>query len=312
MAHEACGVESGIGDRIMPHRSEISEAMAPYIVARLSVHSREWREHYKKELRKWRLMLWRRRLQHLGFKVKRDQAKLREKYSSSWMKRDWPTLTPSTERVDFYNWHGEGYQARFWGMKRVHQCLLWRCIRELRPAAVLEVGAGIGLNLFALSTAFQGIRWTGVELSPGGVARAKEVQRQSELLSEIASFCSWQNAAPLAYRDVDFREGDARRLPFSDNSFDLVFSVLALEQMEEIRAAALSEIARVSAKWVCMIEPFVDFNRDPLRHACTRAKGYISLSIRELNSFGLEPVVAFDDMPQKITRGAGLVVSRKP
>ena len=67
----------------------------------------------------------------------------------------------------------------------------------------------------------------------------------------------------------------------------------------------------VSARWAVMIEPFTDFNRDPLRRACTEAKGYFSLGTRDLKRFGLEPVFVFDDIPQKITRGAGLVVAKK-
>ena len=100
-------------------------------------------------------------------------------------------------------------------------------------------------------------------------------------------------------------------MPFDDSSFDLVFSLLALEQMEAIRDAAVAEVARVSARWAVMIEPFTDFNRDPLRRACTEAKGYFSLGTRDLKRFGLEPVFVFDDIPQKITRGAGLVVAKK-
>ena len=304
-------VDSDIGKRIRPDPNEIYEAMEPYLVRRLSVHSDEWREHHQKELKKWWHQLWRRRLQRFGFKVKREQAKVREKYSSGWAKRDWPSPNDARGGVDTYDWRAEGFQARFWGMKRVHQRLLWRCMKELQPSSVLEVGFGNGLNLLALSTAFPGVRWAGIELSPGGVARAKEAQREPELLPAVTSFCSWPNEAPQAYRDIDFRGGDARQLPFENCSFDLVFTLLALEQMEAIRDAAVAELARVSAKWVVMIEPFADFNRDPLRRACTKAKGYFSLGLGDLKRFGLEPVFVFDDIPQKITLGAGLVVTRK-
>jgi ubiquinone/menaquinone biosynthesis C-methylase UbiE len=213
--------------------------------------------------------------------------------------------------VLFYDWKAEGLQLWFWGLKRVHQRLLYRCVNELRPRSVLEVGFGNGLNLLALSTAFPGVRWAGIELTPGGVTRAKEAQREPELPPAITSFCSWPNNAPQAYRDIDFREGDACRIPFDDRSFDLVFSLLALEQMEAIRDVALSEVARVSAKWVVMIEPFEEFNRDPLRRTSTKAKGYLSLSLRDLKRFGLEPVFVFDDIPSKMTLGVGLVVARK-
>jgi ubiquinone/menaquinone biosynthesis C-methylase UbiE len=302
---------SEIPERVTPHRTEIADAMKPYLVERLSVHAEEWREHRRRELKAWRRKLWRRRLRQFSFAMARQQAQVRETYSSAWSKLDWPTPGDPKMPVHFYDWHDEGLKAHFWGMKRIHQRLLWRCLGALQPKTVLEVGAGNGLNLLALSTAFPGMRWAGIDLSPMGVTRAKEVQHEPELPPAIPSFCSWKSKDLHAYRGIDFREGDAQHLAFGDRSFDLVFSVLALEQMEAIRDAAVSEVARVSAQWVVMIEPFADFNRDPLRHACTRAKGYFSLRLKDLKRFGLEPTFVFDDIPQKITLGAGLVIARK-
>jgi SAM-dependent methyltransferase len=295
--------------QITPHRNEISDTMAPYVVQRLSIQSEEWRTDRRKALGEWRRRLWLRRIQSLRFKLKREQTMVREKYSSGWEEKTWPSR--SNGRISSYDWQSDGLKAHFWGIKRVHQRLIWRCVRALRPASVLEVGFGNGLNLLALSTAFPGVRWAGVELSPTGVARAKEAQRQTELPAEIASFCSWPNEAPQAYHAIDFREGDARQLPFDDCSFEMVFTLLALEQMEAIRDLAISEIARVSSRWLVMIEPFADFNRDPLRRTYSRAKGYLSLAISDLKRFGLTPILAFDDIPHKITRGAGLVVATR-
>ena len=304
-------IGSQIGERIKPARYELSATIEPYLVGRLSVHWEEWRRHYDEQLRNWRRHLWWQRLQQRSFTLRRDQAKVRAGYSSTWTTREWASPNDATARVHYYRWNDDGFKLRYGGLKRAHQRLLWRCIKELQPCSVLEVGFGNGLDLLALSTAIPGVRWAGVELSPGGVARAKEAQREAELIPAIASFCSWPNEAPQAYRDIDFREGSAHRLPFEDRSFDLVFSRLALEQMEEIRDAAVAEVARVSANWVAMIEPFADFNRDPLRKARTRAKGYFSLDLDDLKRFGLEPIFVFDDMPQKITLGAGLVLARK-
>lgn len=303
--------EDGIGARIRPPSSELAEVMEPYLVRRLSLKSEEWRKLHAKELADWRRRMWRRRLRRLGLAVKRHQPMVREKYSAGWTRRDWPSPSDETVPVRSYDWHDEGLFLKFWGIKRVHQRLLWRALSELKPASVLEVGFGNGLNLLALSTAFPGVRWAGIELAPGGVAKAKAAQQAPQLLPEVAAFCSWPIVAPQAYRDIDFREGDARKLPFADRSFDLVYSLLALEQMEAIRDEAVAEIARVAAKWVVLIEPFADFNRDPLRHAYTKAKGYFSLSVPELKRFGLEPVSVFDDWPQKITVGAGLAIARK-
>jgi SAM-dependent methyltransferase len=287
---------------ISPSRTELYEAFAPYVVERFSVESDEWRQEHRRLLRSWRRTLWWRRLSRLRFNVPRNQESLR--YIVSWRDKEWPSV--NSRETDLYNWGSDAFKARKWAMKRVHQRLLWHCIQQLKPRTVLEVGAGNGINLLPLSGGFEGISWTGIELSPSGVERAKGAQSSGE--PQILSFGSWPIVAPQAYREIDFLEGNAKQLPFADNSFELVFSVLALEQMEEIRNEALSEMARVSSKWVVMIEPFEDFNREALRRTSTRAKGYMSLRTRELKRFGLNPIFVLDDIPQKITRGAGLVI----
>ena len=61
-----------------------------------------------------------------------------------------------------------------------------------------------------------------------------------------------------AHQKITFMQGNAAELPFPDRSFDLVYTVHALEQMDEIAPKALSEIARVAKKRVIFIEPFRD------------------------------------------------------
>jgi SAM-dependent methyltransferase len=304
------GSDGQIGARIVPTSSEIAAAIEPYVLRRVPVASAEWRGLYGQELKDWRRRLWRRRWKAFSLKSARPQKVVREKYSKGWQKQVWPSPALEDAPVRICRWHDEGLFVRLGGTKRVHEMLLARTLKELRPRSVLEVGCGNGLNLLALSTGFPGVRWAGLELAPAGVAKAKAAQQEPTLPAKIAAFCSWPNVAPDAYREIDFREGDARKLPFADRSFDVVFSALALEQMEAIRDAAVAEMARVAAKWVVFVEPFADFNRDPVRHAYTRAKGYFSLTVGELTRFGLEPVAVFDDMPHKITIGYGLVVAR--
>jgi hypothetical protein len=108
-------LKSDIGERIRPHRSEISEVIAPYLVRRVSVHSQEWQEHYETELKKWRRQLWRRRLRKFGFKLKREQEKVREHYSATWMKRAWPSPGDTTMPVLSYDWKAEGLKLWFLG-----------------------------------------------------------------------------------------------------------------------------------------------------------------------------------------------------
>jgi len=113
-----------------------------------------------------------------------------------------------------------------------------------------------------------------------------------------------------AHREVFFSQANAVALPFADHSSDLVVTVLALEQMEEIRARALSEIARVAGRFVLMIEPFRDWNADGHRRDYIVANDYFSAAVWDLKEFGLDPVAVYADIPNKLSFAVGLVLAR--
>jgi hypothetical protein len=79
--------------------------------------------------------------------------------------------------------------------------------------------------------------------------------------------------------------------------------------MERIRAAALSELARVARRWVVMIEPFADWNADGHRRAYIQQNDYFAARTDELSEYGLTPIVVTADMPNKLSFRAGLVVA---
>jgi SAM-dependent methyltransferase len=91
----------------------------------------------------------------------------------------------------------------------------------LRPMAagaeVLEVGCGTGLIMRGLADTAR--RLAGVDISPGMLAEARR-------------------------RGFDVVEGDAQRLPFADETFDLAYSFKVLAHVPDIRLA-MREMARV-------------------------------------------------------------------
>ncbi len=93
---------------------------------------------------------------------------------------------------------------------------------ERAHGRVLEVAIGTGRSLPHYPA---GATVTGIELSPAMLAIAR------------------QRAADIG-RDVDFREGDAQRLPFHDAAFDTVVCALALCSIPD-PAAAIGEMKRV-------------------------------------------------------------------
>jgi len=96
----------------------------------------------------------------------------------------------------------------------------WVCSRA--RAEVLEVAIGTGRNLAFYP---EGVRLTGIDLSPAMLERARE--RAGELGME-----------------VDLREGDAQDLPFPGGSFDTVVCTLSLCNVPDDRRA-VAEMKRV-------------------------------------------------------------------
>lgn len=197
------------------------------------------------------------------------------------------------------------------GVPRFRSVILSAVLRSLKPRRVLEVGCGNGVNLLLLANAFPEIAFTGLELTEAGNRVAKEVQSQSALPECLSRYVPEVQSDPQAFRRIDFIRGDATKMPFDDGAFDLVFTVLSVEQMERVRHQALNEIARVSNGWVLNLEPFAEANRTLWRRLHVLVRDYFKGAIASLPRYDLEPQWATMDFPQEMQLGAALVLSRK-
>jgi malonyl-CoA O-methyltransferase len=92
------------------------------------------------------------------------------------------------------------------------------------PLAVLDLGAGTGHAAKAIKQKFRNAAVTAVDVAAPMVAMARKQSR--------------------FWRPIKCVEADVRQLPFSDGSFDLVFSNLMLQWVDPLDAA-LVEIRRV-------------------------------------------------------------------
>lgn len=300
---------------VLPTREEIDAAVRPFITKRMPVSSGDWKEIYEREARKerkiyrkqkWRSILpWR--------KQARPQTLVSDHYETHWTEIPWPKTTGFSpdEKGIVSIWDDEGMLIRRYGRKRAHHLLFARVVRELKPKTALEVGCGNGINLLIMATLFPDIQWAGVELTEAGVQTGKSIQKEAELPAVLREFSAEPVVDPAAHKRVTMRQGDASKLPFRDGEFDLVFSFQALEQMNAIRDAAVSEMARVAKRWVVCTEPFAEWNRSEIQEHYMKARGYLDLSVDELPKFGLKPILVFGEWPHKLQSGAGLVASEK-
>jgi len=197
------------------------------------------------------------------------------------------------------------------GVPRFRNVMLEAVIRDLQPRRVLEVGCGNGINLLLLANQFPDIAFTGLELTEAGNRVALELQRADALPPAMSAYTVTPGADPQAFQRIDFVRGDSTDMPFADGEFDLVFTVLSVEQMERVRDRALAEIARVSGRHVLNMEPFAEANTTLLRRAHVYGRDYFRGRIGDMPRYGLKPIWATLDFPQEIQLGAALVLSEK-
>jgi ubiquinone/menaquinone biosynthesis C-methylase UbiE len=95
-----------------------------------------------------------------------------------------------------------------------------------KGSEVLDVGCGLGKTACRLA-AEADCKVTGIDIMPDMVAQAKKTAKQMKIEDRVR-----------------FMEGDARRLPFGDSSFDAVFVESVTIFVEDV-AKALSEYYRV-------------------------------------------------------------------
>lgn len=106
--------------------------------------------------------------------------------------------------------------------------------------SVLDVGCGEGFTLDRLQKAKIGKTHEGLEYSKEAIGLGKKL-----------------------YPKLNIRQGDIYKLPYRDNSFDLVICTEVLEHLENPRKA-LKELTRVSRKYILLSvpnEPFFTIQR---------------------------------------------------
>jgi SAM-dependent methyltransferase len=284
--------------------AEIDAAMRPFLVSEC------------KKLR-WRGEVARRWVSTIarmigGRETARDRGEIEREYQDAWSagyqryRLDRPDLNAKP-----WAWRGRKLLLDPAAAARIRAVLFAAVLDELKPRRVLEVGSGNGINLLSLAGAYPDAEFTGVELTSEGVEQSRRAQSDPRIAEIVRGYSPLETRDPDAIGRINFVQGDASSLPFDDASFDLVMTVLAVEQMESIRAAALREIARVAGSYVLMIEPFRDVNASGFRRLYVRSRGYFRGSIDELRQFGLTPLWATDDFPQEAFLGTALVLAER-
>ena len=292
---------------LMIDHDAIEEAFLPFLLDG-QAGRRAWRSDYARRRRR-ALMRMVKRI--LGLKS-RDKKAIQAEYAEAWGaghgKYD---VDAGPRKPAAWKWNDRKLALDGMAAARLRAPLLAAVIDRLAPRKVLEVGCGNGINLFSLAGHFPDVAFTGIDLTPAGIEAAKKVQAGATLPPQLAQYIPLEVADPKAFKRIAFMQGSAAELPFADGEFDLVYTVLAVEQMERIRDSALAEITRVSRGHVLMLEPFRDTNAKGMRRLYALSRNYFRGSIQGLERFGLEPLWATDDFPQEAFLGSPLVLAQK-
>lgn len=159
------------------------------------------------------------------------------------------------------------------------------------PCRVLEVGSGYGRILAPLSLLFPEVEFYGIEYTDAGVAAFQEYLKNYR--AEIGDIASKLGAAdknknPIA---VEFKQGDGKALPYSDDYFDFAYTNIVLEQIPfpEDHRKIQKEMRRVSKIACGFLEPWKEA-QDPLTFAYLNHIDYFRASWRELAHSGFGKV----------------------
>ena len=285
----------------------IEEAYLPFLLDG-EAGKRAWKSDYARRRRR---ALTRMIKRILGLK-QRDQKSIQSEYHQAWSSGHGRyDVAAGPMKPAAWRWNEKKLAIDGMAAARIRAPLLCAVISRLQPKKVLEVGCGNGINLFSIAGEFPDVEFTGIDLTPAGIEAARALQAEDRLPRALAEYIPLPIADPSAFKRVRFVQGSAAELPFADGEFDLVYTVLAVEQMERIRDKALAEIARVTSGHVLMLEPFRDANLKGMRRLYALSRNYFRGSIKGLQRFGLEPVWATEDFPQEAFLGSPLVLAQK-
>lgn len=289
------------------------ELVAPYSSGWSTTEDPAWRDMVRRDRCDTQHALVRRLLLGWMPQHRRGQKRIDREYERQWQKKDLDKYAPPKEMVSGgpWIWGDDAFFLSNEGGSRLRLAYLMAAIDRLRPQNVLEIGCGNGVNLLPLACRFPDTRFAGLELTMSGVVTLRKAIVAPNLPDSLALFSPEPVVDSTAHRRIQVTRGSAGSIPFPTDCFDLVFTALALEQMEEIRSAALREITRVSSRHVLMLEPFAEVNSASETRNYIRAYDYFRGRIADLADFGLKPINVITNMPSKVQLRTALVVCKK-
>ena len=197
------------------------------------------------------------------------------------------------------------------GLRRLQTLRMMRLIEELKPKRVLDIGCGNGERVLLLACRFPDVQFTGLDLTQEGIDIAKSIQKLDRLPESIAKYSPEPLLDVTAHKSAEFTCASAKEIPYEENTFELVYTSLALEQMELIREEVFKEIYRVSSNYVSLYEAFHDFNQGLIQKSYIYCEDYFKGYLSDLKDIGFKTTHVMENLPQKVNMNAVHVLMEK-
>jgi SAM-dependent methyltransferase len=146
------------------------------------------------------------------------------------------TISPTKDHKDCYMTPGGLRMLSDLEYRDHLKLFFWEYFNKFDFRSVLEIGCGAGRNLQLIQEMYPLVSLSGLDVSNQCIKESRE-----------------------AIPNIDFYCYSAEKIPLDDNSIDIVLSVHALEQMNNILPRAIREICRVSRHGLLLFEPYYDF-----------------------------------------------------
>jgi ubiquinone/menaquinone biosynthesis C-methylase UbiE len=244
------------------------------------------------------------------FRSDRTEEFVNKGYNGKWVERD-NIATIATGGSVGVTWNTNKFVMQGAGLRRLQTLRLIKLINKIKPKSVLDVGCGNGERLLQLACRFPKIKFTGIDLTQGGIDTAKNIQTFDELPKPLMELSPEPLIDLTAHKNIEFICASAKEIPFEDSSFDLVYTSLVLEQLDLIKEKVLSEIYRVTNKYASFYEAFHDYNRGMLQRAYIYSECYFKGYLEDLKTLGFSEIEVTDNIPQKHYENNVFVVANK-
>mgnify|MGYP000878012987 FL=1 len=223
-------------------------------------------------------------------------------------------IIKNTHLADFndkiYEYNNKKFFASEGLIKKIYLQTIIKSIEYTGAKNILDVGCGNGINIKIISTVYNDTKFHGIDQSTTGIKKANELKDMTldeDYTQGMKNNFNFQRIN----KNISFSEQDAQYLNFSDNSFDFVYTVLALEQMQNIQTKVINELKRVSQKYILLIEPFKNLNTSGIRYLHHQSKKYFDLNPEEIecNHWKIEKYGS--NFPNYISLKVGFLLLKK-